>query len=151
MMAAIGANWHRVAAKIAALQTREVDVDQRNSWAFATRAPLWSTNLTPQVFPFRHTTRQCFVVLKPSNDRSNLKAAVWCVDDWSMAPSRWKFPTRHGWQPRIPSTWSSAGWLIAMRSRDRRSNIATPPNFSKWSSSNRRRLDRWGIFKSQAY
>ena len=35
-----------------------------------------STNWTPQVFPFRHTTGQCWVVLKPSNDRSNLKATT---------------------------------------------------------------------------
>jgi len=100
-------------------------------------------NLTPQVFPFRHNTRQCSVVLKPSSESVKLKAAVWCVDEWSMAPSRWQFSTEQGWQPRTPSTWSSASWLISMRSRARRSCIGTSPKWvwiKKLRGGNRRKF-----------
>jgi hypothetical protein len=40
------------------------------------QAWLRSKNSTPHVFPSLHTTWQRFVVLKPSNDRSNSKAAL---------------------------------------------------------------------------
>ena len=74
---AVGAGLDMMrAAMIPAIVHARGEQQMVQSGPFAARVVVRSTNLTPQVFPFRHTTRQCFVVLKPSSDRSNLKAAV---------------------------------------------------------------------------